>query len=88
MRHRHVRQFAEKGQLNGAQDRLLDASADHRIAVRAQQNRGAVFQRGSQRVAALHRANQPRGGIDGRAVRRKKFRIHVDRAKAVLEHAE
>ena len=88
MRHRHVRQLAEKGQLDGAEDCLLQASSDYRIAVRAQQNCGAVFQRGRQRVAAFHRANQPRGRINGRAVRRKKFRIHVDRAKAALEHAE
>ena len=43
MRDGHVRQLAKKGKLNRAQDRLLKAGSDYRVAVRAQQDRGAVF---------------------------------------------
>src|SRR6266550_1666047 len=86
--HRHMRELAEEGKLNGAQDRLLEVRSDHCVAMGAQQDGRAVLQRKDECFAALDSADQSGRRINWRAVRGKELRVHVQRAKTAFEHAE
>src|ERR1044071_6986195 len=84
----HVRKLAEKRELDGALNCLLEAGADDGVAVGAEQDRSAISQSYGQRRAALDCADQTGGGIDRRTGDRKKLGVHVDRLEAAFEHAE
>ena len=88
MRHCHVCELAEKRELDGTLNGLLQAGANYCVAVRAQQDGIAVCQRRCQRFTALKAADQPGRGVDGRTAGGKKFSIHVDGTKAALDDAE
>jgi len=73
----HVCQLAHKGQLQCAQDRLLEARSHHSITMCAQQNRRAVLQSPNQCFTALDSTDEAGRWIDWRTAGRKKFGIHV-----------
>src|SRR5574341_1292325 len=80
----HMGKLAEKRQLNGAECRLLDAGADHRIAVGAQQHRRAVAQGIDQGLAPFDSVDKTGRGINRWTSGRKKLGVHMHGSKSAF----
>ena len=80
--------LAQHRQPGGALDHLLDAFADHGVAVGAHQHRRSVAQRGCQVVAPFEGAHQADSLINWRAVGGEKLAIMMQRLELDRQHAE